>query len=144
MPVTFGSVGDIIAVAQIVKSLLGALDDARGSAKEYQLVIEDLKNLEKVLLELNLLEKTSYESAEFLALGDTAKRIASECRALLEAFHQKIAKYNNRFDRDGYALAEAYWKLRWRVDRKESVEEFRTAVQARLSTITLLLVTAAL
>ena len=51
--VTFGSVGDIIAVGQIAWSLAKALSDSRGSAKEYQGLVKELETFDKVLLQVS-------------------------------------------------------------------------------------------
>jgi hypothetical protein len=42
MPITFGSVGDIISISLLVKDAMKALDDSRGSGGEYQGVIREL------------------------------------------------------------------------------------------------------
>jgi hypothetical protein len=46
---TFGSVGDIIAICQIRQSTVSALNDARGSAAEYQVLGRSLANLFVIL-----------------------------------------------------------------------------------------------
>lgn len=53
--ITFGSVGDIIAVAQIAGSIAKALSDARGSAKEYQDLIKELRSFDQALLQVCVL-----------------------------------------------------------------------------------------
>jgi hypothetical protein len=50
MSITFGSVGDIIAVVQIAWSLAKALADSAGSAKEYQDLIKELQTFDEALL----------------------------------------------------------------------------------------------
>jgi hypothetical protein len=52
MPITFGSVGDIIAVGQISWSLAKALNDSRGSAKEYQGLLKELRAFERAVLQV--------------------------------------------------------------------------------------------
>ena len=52
MSITFGSVGDIIAVGQIAWSLAKALTDSRGSAKEYQSLIKELQTFDQALLQV--------------------------------------------------------------------------------------------
>lgn len=42
MPITFGSVGDVISVCLLIKDLVKTLDDSRGSSAEYQEVIREL------------------------------------------------------------------------------------------------------
>jgi hypothetical protein len=54
MSITFGSVGDIIAVRQIAWSLAKALNDSRGSAKEYQGLVKDLQAFQRAVLNVCL------------------------------------------------------------------------------------------
>lgn len=57
MPITFGSVGDIISVSLLVKDILVALDDSRGSSAEYQGIIRELYILDRALLEIGQLSR---------------------------------------------------------------------------------------
>lgn len=50
--ITFGSVGDIIAVGQIALQLGRALSDSRGSAKEYRVLIRELQAFDQALLQV--------------------------------------------------------------------------------------------
>jgi RNA polymerase-interacting CarD/CdnL/TRCF family regulator len=74
MPITLGSVGDIISISLIVKDLVKALDDCRGSASEYQALIRELWVLDRVLLEVELLTRMYEQTAELNALCVTAKK----------------------------------------------------------------------
>ena len=51
--ITFGSVGDIIAVWQIARQLTQAVSDSRGSAKEYRDLMKELQMFDQVLLQVN-------------------------------------------------------------------------------------------
>lgn len=51
--ITFGSVGDILAVGQIVLTLAQALSNNRGSAKEYQGLVVELHGFDKALLQVS-------------------------------------------------------------------------------------------
>lgn len=53
--ITFGSVGDIISICLLAKEIIGAIDESRGSAKEYQELTDELRSLERALLEAALL-----------------------------------------------------------------------------------------
>ena len=50
--ITFGSIGDMIAVGEIAWSLAKALSDSCGSAKEYQGLVKELQTFDGVLLQV--------------------------------------------------------------------------------------------
>lgn len=51
--ITFGSVGDVIAVGQVAWALAQALTDSRGSSKEYQGLVKELKAFDQALLQVS-------------------------------------------------------------------------------------------
>jgi hypothetical protein len=144
MPITFGSVGDIIAVCLIIKDLINALDDSRGSASAYQKVITDLRILERALLELDLLYRTCERTTEYIALAQTARQKALECRGLVVNFYDKIKKYNAslREGGSGNMLRDTYWKIHWHMTYNDCLESFRTEIQGRTNAVQLLFITA--
>jgi ribosomal protein S9 len=99
MPITFGSVGDIISVCLLVKDLVDALDKTRGSKAEYQSLIRELWILDRSLLEIDLLARTHGGGAtpELEALCQTAKKAVDRCRELVKDFHSKLRKYQSSF-----------------------------------------------
>jgi len=50
--ITFGSIGDIIAVTQIACGLVKALSNGQGSAKEYQGLVKELQTFDQALLQV--------------------------------------------------------------------------------------------
>lgn len=60
--VTFGSVGDIIAVGQIAWNIAKALSSTRGSAKKYQSLIKDLELFKKRSYRYNRISLNAYIS----------------------------------------------------------------------------------
>ncbi|ORX97798.1 hypothetical protein BCR34DRAFT_456510, partial [Clohesyomyces aquaticus] len=84
MPITFGSVGDIISVCLLVKDLVDALDKARGSKAEYLSLTRELWILDRVLLEIDLLARThgGGSTPELDALCQTARRAVDRCKEL--------------------------------------------------------------
>lgn len=50
--ITFGSVGDIIAVGQIAWALAQALRDSTGSAKVFQALAKELQAFDQALLQV--------------------------------------------------------------------------------------------
>lgn len=95
MPITFGSVGDIISVCLLVKDLVDALDKARGSKAEYQSLTRELRILDRVLLEVHLLARThgGGNTPELEALCETARKAVDRCKDLVSNFLVKLKKY---------------------------------------------------
>lgn len=145
MPVTFGSVGDIISVCLLVKDLVEALDKARGSRAEYQSAIRELWILDRTLLEIELFTK-AHESAstpELRGICDTARVAAVRCKELVSTFLSRVKRYQTTFD-DGYnpgVLKDAVAKIRWRFGEKDALEQFRVEVAGTTSSLQMLLAT---
>ena len=52
--ITFGSVGDIVAVGEIAWNIAQALSSTRGSAQEYQSLVKELEFFNKALLQVGV------------------------------------------------------------------------------------------
>ncbi|OSS47245.1 hypothetical protein B5807_09803 [Epicoccum nigrum] len=146
MPVTFGSVGDIIAVCLLVKDLVEALDQARGSKAEYQSAIRELWILDRTLLEIELFTK-AHENAstpELRGLCETAKDAALQCKTLVSTFRERVKKYKSTFDdgEDPGLLKDVAAKVRWRIGEKDALEQFRTEIVRTSSSLQMLLAAA--
>jgi hypothetical protein len=93
MPITCGSVGDIIAICVLVKDCVEALSDANGSVSQYEAVIRELQMLEKALLEVGLLSRTHATTPELTALFTSTDTTIEQCRKSLARFQSKIQRY---------------------------------------------------
>ncbi len=142
--VTFGSVGDIIAICIIIKDLVKALDDSKGSSAEYQEVIRELWALDRVLLEVELLWRTCESTNELNALRETANRMADQCRRSIEGFLKKVKKYRPSLGGggSGSVLRDTTMKIRWQVSHADELTKFRAEINAHCSAINMLLLTA--
>ncbi len=143
MPITFGSVGDIISVCQVVNELLQALNDCRGSSSEYQGLMRELWSFERALLEVEQLASHCGKLAEINALQQTAKQIATQCRSSIDDFLRKIRRYRSslREGGSGSSVRDAFWKIHWRTSHKDDLQKFRTIINGHLSSIDILLLT---
>jgi hypothetical protein len=147
MPVTFGSVGDIISVCLLVKDLVDALDKARGSKAEYQSLTRELWILDRVLLEIDLLSRThgGGTTPELEALCQTATKAVDRCRELVSDFLDRIKKYRSSFEGNeckANILKETTLKVRWHFGERDAVERFRVEVAGTSSSLQMLLATA--
>jgi len=146
MPVTFGSVGDIISVCLLVKDLVDTLDKARGSQAEYQSLIRELWILDRSLLEVDLLTRIHGGGAtpELEALCETARRAVDRCRELLSEFSTRVQKYQKSLGENqmpGFVKATAM-KVRWRIGEKDTVNKFRVEIAGTSASLQMLLATA--
>ncbi|KAI9713535.1 MAG: hypothetical protein M1820_000917 [Bogoriella megaspora] len=89
MPVSFGSVGDIISVSLLIKDLVVALSDSKGSVKEYEEAVRELQSLDKALLEVEALAHTHAETPAVQGLCETAKQAAERCKIAVKDFTAK-------------------------------------------------------
>lgn len=131
MPVTFGSVGDIIAVCVLVKDCVEALSDTHGSAAQYQAVIRELHILEKALSEVGLLPRTFASTPELIRLLKNATSRVDQCRQYLEAFKKRVERYDDHLGAKSNksAVQKVFGgsarKLLWQVQMKDNVLRFR-------------------
>lgn len=146
MPITFGSVGDIISVCLLVKDLATALNDSRGSSAEYQEVARELWSLERALLEVLQLSQTLDKTVEVVALWETARRTAENCRALAQVFSDRINKYDSSLGKGNGNSENPFIrdarKVERRVLQKDEVSRFRAEIAAHTHSINMLLDTA--
>ena len=109
--VTFGSVGDIIAICQIITTAIKSLSTSRGSDVEYRGLINELWSLAQALESIkSLLE----EDTQIKHRGRL--RIALQnCRECLERELESIRKFSSSLGKVGSAKSarDAFWKTRW-------------------------------
>ena len=143
MPITFGSVGDIITVSLLIKDLVKCLDESRGSSAEYQAVIRELWSLDHALLEVELLLRSCKQSVELSGLSDTANRCEEQCRECIRDFRDKVKRYQGALGGGtGSLLRETTAKVRWHVSMKDDLAKFRANITAQTSSLNILLATA--
>lgn len=143
MPVTFGSVGDIISVSLLIKDLVKCLDESRGSSAEYQAVIRELSSLDHALLEVELLLRSCEQSVEMSDLSKTANHCAEQCRRCIADFQVRTKKYQGALQGGGTGnlIRDTTAKIRWHISEKDLVK-FRAEINAYLSSMNVLLATA--
>ena len=140
MPITFGSVGDIISVGLLIKDLVKCLDDSRGSSTEYQSVIRELRSLDHALLEVELMFISRQGSNEVDALQNTALSIAEQCRRCITEFRERVKRYKGsmQFGSSAGLWKDTALKVRWSVSEKEHVDKFRAEIIAHCLSVNIL------
>ena len=144
MPITFGSVGDIISLSLLIKDLVKCLDGSRGSSAEYQAVIRELWSLDHTLLEVELLLRSCEQSVELSGLGETANRCVEQCRKCVEDFGDQTKRYQRALQRGSSRnlVRDTTAKIKWHVSMKDDLAKFRAIITAQTSSLNILLATA--
>ena len=144
MSITFGSVGDIISVSLLVKDLLIALNDSRGSSAEYQALVRELYILDTALLQVEQLSRSHSTTPELQALCETAKQTVTKCRDSVAEFTARIKKYSRSLAAGGSGniLKDTARKIQWRASQKEAeIAKFRAELTGYSESINMLLAT---
>src|ERR1700753_3933526 len=118
MAVTFGSVGDIIAVGQLIKDLVSLLDDSRGSRSEYQSLVDQLKILGVVLARAG--DSCCDDDWALPELRDTRDALiafVTDAERRLDGVRNKIRRYSVSLvpGGSGNAVKDFARKVQWRL-----------------------------
>jgi len=149
MPITFGSVGDIVSVGLLIKDLVVALNESRGSQAEYKQLVDELNLLRDVLGRIDhLCNTTSTWTAtrrfEVTALHDTTLLIAQNCRKFIEGFNVRLKKYDKTLGSSGARsksemLKATVAKIRWQTGEKEEVVRLHAEIASQTASLSLAL-----
>ena len=144
MPITFGSVGDIISVSLLIKDLVKCLDKSRGSSSEYQAAIRELRSLDHALLEAELLLQSCKQSMELSDLCNSANRCAEQCRKCIVDFRDKTKRYQRALQGGGTGnlVRDTTAKIRWHVSERDDLTKFRAVITTHCLSLNMLLATA--
>lgn len=142
--VTFGSVGDIITVCLLAKSIVEALDDSRGSSAEYQGLINELRSLECSLLEAELFTRSWTDASTAVSLQHECSKLVNECRKTLQDFLAHLEKYESSLSKDSRAgiVKRAGMKIKWQLLAKDTVSRFRSELAGHSNALNMMMTTA--
>lgn len=146
MPITFGSVGDIISISLLIKDLVKSLDEIRGSSAEFQAVIRELWSLDHALIEVVVLFRSCEQTAQLNALSATANECAENCRTCITSFQEQTKKFNLSLKGGGSGskIRDGVFKVRWQFMEREALAKFRAEIHAHCFSINILLATTGL
>ena len=146
MPVSCGSVGDVIAVCQLVKDLIAALNDCRGSSGEFNELVKELQSLARALHEVNVLATKHEGTQELYALVEAARAAAQGCRESINRMLKRVRRYQDslRLGGSGNAFKDTARKVQWRILEKEEVDRFRAEVTAHANSLNIVLISASM
>ena len=141
MPITFGSVGDIISLCLLIKDITIAIHDCQGSPHSFQKLLTQLKSLEQALLQVDLLIRKHEASPQFNALAVAARHVANECRVSAEPFLQLIKSYQHylRPEGSGNVMKDTLRKVQWKILSKDAVDSFYAEISAHVGALNMIL-----
>jgi CRISPR/Cas system CMR-associated protein Cmr5 small subunit len=141
MASAFGfSTGDFIAGINLVKNLIKALNDSRGSSKEYLEVIRELQGLEVTLL----LVKSQDENTITQVNQRNALRVAvRNCEDCIDTFLSSLQKYHRHLCIGGSTnkWRDAVHKIQWHICKADDLNSFRLQIASHVQNLEMLLAT---
>jgi len=136
---SFGfSVGDFIAVGNLIKDISSCLQDTEGAKADYRELLRELECLQQALQYLDKLQNGNSSSSTNL---DSIKYAALSCRRPLEQFLGKIRKYDKSlgiWGKNGIIKSTAD-KIRWEFGHKEDIRKLQGYLNIHVGTINILL-----
>ncbi|KAI8212040.1 hypothetical protein K4K52_009008 [Colletotrichum sp. SAR 10_76] len=136
----FGAVGDFIAVIALIKDIITALDDSRGSAKDYRDVVHSLEILQRTVEQVNKIYDDHGVAKDLSDLRILAMNSAGRIQQGLEAFRDRNRKYGNSLGAGAKrnVLRDAVRKIQWSFEEKD-VMKFRDEMKGYTVSLSMLL-----
>ncbi|GKT58321.1 vegetative cell wall protein gp1 [Colletotrichum tofieldiae] len=136
----FGAVGDFIAVIELIKNIIVALDDCRGSARDYQDTVQNLEMLGKILQQVAEVYQDQGFNDHLGDLRAIAWRSLQQIRLCLDGFSDKIQKFAPSLTNGGTknVFKDVARKIQWKLEEKD-VDKFRTEVMGYTMSLNMLL-----
>lgn len=142
MPVGFGfSVGDFIAVLNLVRTIIDALRTTGGARDSFHELIRQLYALEKALIRVKDVDLDDEQEGDRIAL----RHAASQCQQTMDVFLSKITKYQPHLGAASSGSAPmakakaAFMAIRWAVCKEEDIVKLKADLNAHVISIELLL-----
>lgn len=140
MAEAFGfSIGDFINIINLVKGIIKALNDSKGSSREYLEVIAELRGLETVLI----LVKTQYNTTAQISQRTALRQAVEDCHTCIDDFLQSIQKYHGHLTTLGSnkKWKDVVRKIQWHLCKADELSSFRLRIASHVQNIDMLLAT---
>jgi hypothetical protein len=140
---TFGfSVGDFVTCLQLIREVVQALNDAKGSASEYQSLFQTLVSLnqslaasELIYLQWNTQAATPVYKKHATAMINGILFERQKCKQLMENFLKSSQPYTDAFIKErGKAVVRNWRKVTW-LFQKEEVNKLERELQRHLQAL---------
>ncbi|KAL1841536.1 hypothetical protein VTJ49DRAFT_6965 [Mycothermus thermophilus] len=142
---TFGSLGDILALGQLIIQLVEAIGvgsrDAGGSAREYKDLQRELSEFGRVLLQVVATYEQCGHSVYLNELDNATRAVVDECAGLIAgALEHFGGRYHVSLQPGGSEswLRDARKKVSWFLRERERVNELREKLNRNIQRLTLL------
>ena len=139
MVVSFGSVGDIIALGILIKDLIKCLDNGRGASAEFQTMIRELRSLEYALVEVQFLflPEPRQELQSLEPLRNSVLVVAAQLDKCITEYSSRLRRYQNNLQPGGSAnfAKDVALKVKWGLSDKESFPKFQDEIVAHCLSI---------
>jgi hypothetical protein len=90
MPLTFGSFGDVVTLAELVLKVIKALRDSSGSSYEYQTLIMDVESFRRALLEASRLCDVSQDAGDSPSIERLILDEVAACHNIIDTLFKKV------------------------------------------------------
>ncbi|KAK4185168.1 hypothetical protein QBC35DRAFT_538317 [Podospora australis] len=133
LALSIGAVGDFISIALLIKDIISALDDSRGSSKTYADLVQSITNLQQALQEVERVYQNPADLPESLSdLRVIALGHVGQIKQCLENYCSKTSsKYGPSLagNGSGSVLRDVSRKTQWRLLEEKDAEKFREEVR---------------
>ncbi|TDL14119.1 hypothetical protein BD410DRAFT_846332 [Rickenella mellea] len=123
---SFGSFGDIMALASLTITCARSLSDSTGSASDFRDFIDELQSLKDDLDNVAAHLPTAMDTANpspSSSFPDYSRRAIEQCHMAMEVFHNNVKKYGNRLNGNG--PKSWFYKILWAIWKKDQITDFR-------------------
>lgn len=136
----FGAVGDFIAVIALIKDIITALDDSRGSAKDYRDVVHSLEILQRTVEQVSKIYDDHGVAKDLSDLRILAMNSVSRIQQGLKAFRDGNRKFESSLGTGAKknVFQDVVRKIQWSFEEKD-VNKFRDEMKGYTVSLSMLL-----
>lgn len=138
MAVPFGfSISDLVGGIKVIVTCIEAIHDVKGASAHYQALTIELQSLQSGLEAIDELRLERTAQKQHAAIAEAVGR----CRCCIEAFIQRIAKYQPWLQPGLQGWKANVRKIQWMMCKKDDVVKFKADLERHSSSINMLLAT---
>ena len=141
LALTFGAVGDFLSIALLIKDIISALDECRGSAKSYHDLTQGITLLGEAIKQAEQIYQGSQLPDGLEDLAPIAKATIAQIRTSLKSFRDQVCKkYDHSLAKGGSGniFKDVSRKIQWKLEEKDAVK-FRAEVAGYTMSLKMLL-----